>query len=90
MAVYSCLTVCFVYFPQPFFALINFCIELTLVTILLIYSVVSIRRTIKDIEHVFPNECFMIWHIANFAVIAVMGILNRVTDLIADRDKAAG
>ena len=54
-----------------------------MVNIMLIYAVIKIRKTIKNLEDAFPNECFMNWHIINFVLIVVMSSLNRATNIIA-------
>ena len=85
MVVYATLSPLLIPLPGIIYNEVNFMVQVVLVATILIYAVVSIRRTIKNLEHVFPNECFMFWHIANFILFAVMSILNRLTNIIAYR-----
>ena len=84
MTVYSILSVGLYALPHMLYlSLINFILELLIVMSMLIYSVIRIRRTIKVLDNVFPNECFMAWHIVNFSLVAFVSTLNRVTDVQA-------
>ena len=85
MVIYAILSVPLILLPGIIYSESNFCVQVMLVAIILIYAVVSIRQTIKNLEHVFPNECFMFWHIANFTLFAVASIFNRITSVIAYR-----
>ena len=86
MGIYTVLSVGLIFFPRSGAFQINFCVQMLISATMLIYSVVSIRKTIKEIEHVFPNECFMIWHIFNFTITTIMIVFDRVTDIISTRD----
>ena len=85
MVVYATLSPLLIPLPGIIYNEINFMVQVVLVATILIYAVISIRQTIKSLKHVFPNECFMFWHIANFMLYAVMNIMNRVTNIIAYR-----
>ena len=61
-----------------------------LVTVMLIYSVIRIHRAIKHLEHVFPNECFMVWHIWNFTLTMILILLARLTQIISIKKENDG
>ena len=83
MTVYSILSVGLTFIKGQEISQINFCVELIIVMGMLFYSVINIRQSIKMMKNVFPNECFMAWHIINFLMLTVVTILDRVTDIIA-------
>ena len=61
-----------------------------IVTVMLIYSVIRIHTEIKHLEHVFPNECFMVWHIWNFALTMVLILLCRLANVLSGKDEKDG
>ena len=83
-------SVAFVQFGLGSLQQLCFVLQMMLVTTMLVYSVLRIRRAIKHVEHVFPNECFMVWHIWNFLLTMVLILVCRVTRVVAYRDLRDG
>ena len=50
---------------------------------ILLYSVLKIRRTIKEIAYAFPNEKLMCVHLINFVVWSVLVILQTILSILA-------
>ena len=51
--------------------------------IILVYACLKIRHTIQSLQNPFPNECFIIVHVANFLVYTIVSIIWDVLNNIS-------
>ena len=58
------------------------------INLALIYGVYSIHKTIKSVEHAFPNESLMMVHLANFIIYTCMFLVTSTMIIICDGKNA--
>ena len=54
------------------------------INVALIYGVLSIHKTIKSVEHAFPNESLMMVHLLNFVVYTCMFLVTSTLVIVCD------